>query len=96
MMASAYAHATGGRVGKTDLQRYCDNIFLPWRHGENNDAVNKRREFTMPGVDLLADVHGDVSNSALVLYGNPYFAMVPLVPAFDEVHPDYAGLSACR
>ena len=91
MMASAYAHATGGRVGKTDLQRYCDNIFPPWQHGENNDAVNKRHEFTMPGVGSLADFHGDVSNPALVLYGNSYFAMVPLVRAFEEAHPDYAG-----
>ena len=32
-----------------------------------------------------------MSNPALVLYGNSYFAMVPLVRAFEEAHPDYAG-----
>ena len=43
----------------------------------------------MPGVDSLADFHGDVRKPALVLYvgGNSYFAVAPFVRAFEEAHP---------
>ena len=41
----------------------------------------------------MADFHGDVDHPALVLYvgGNYYFAMEPLVRAFEAAHPEYAG-----
>jgi molybdate transport system substrate-binding protein len=44
-------------------------------------------------VDDLADFHGDVSAPRLVLYvgGNYFFAMAPLVAAFEEQHPDFTG-----
>jgi molybdate transport system substrate-binding protein len=69
------------------------DMFPPWQHGKNNDAVNRGFEFTVPEVDDLADFHGDISNPKLVLYvgGNYFFAMAPLVAEFEKEHPDYKG-----
>jgi molybdate transport system substrate-binding protein len=68
-------------------------IFPPWQHGANNDAVNRGVEFTVPSVDDLADFHGDLTDPKLVLYvgGNYFFAMAPLVQAFERLHPAYRG-----
>lgn len=65
----------------------------PWQHGENNDALKRGVEFTIPEIDVLADFHGDLSNPKLVLFvgGNYFFAMVPLVRKFEEMHPEYRG-----
>jgi molybdate transport system substrate-binding protein len=70
-----------------------DSIFPPWQHGENNDAVSRGLSFTVPQVDDLADFHGVVSDPKLVLYvgGNYFFAMAPLVAAFEEQHPEFKG-----
>jgi ABC-type molybdate transport system substrate-binding protein len=68
--------------------------FPPWQHGENNDATQRGLEFTVPQVDVLADFHGDLSSPPkLVLYvgGNYFFAMAPLVRAFEQQHPEYRG-----
>jgi ABC-type molybdate transport system substrate-binding protein len=69
------------------------NIFPPWQHGANNDALNRGVEFTVPQIDDLADFHGDLTDPKLVLYvgGNYFFAMAPLVQAFEVAHPDYKG-----
>jgi molybdate transport system substrate-binding protein len=69
------------------------NIFPPWQHGENNDAIDRGVEFTVPQIDDLADFHGDLSDPKLVLYvgGNYFFAMAPLVRAFEAAHPEYTG-----
>jgi len=44
-------------------------------------------------VDVLADFHGDPFNAKLVLYvgGNYFFAMAPLVEAFEARHPVLRG-----
>jgi molybdate transport system substrate-binding protein len=70
-----------------------DSIFPPWQHGENNDATQRGLSFTVPEVDDLADFHGDVSDPKLVLYvgGNYFFAMAPLVKAFEQEHPEFKG-----
>jgi molybdate transport system substrate-binding protein len=70
-----------------------DAIFPPWQHGENNDATQRGFEFTVPQVDDLADFHGNVSDPKLVLYvgGNYFFAMAPLVAAFEQQHPEFKG-----
>jgi ABC-type molybdate transport system substrate-binding protein len=75
------------------MQQFGDEIFPPWQHGENNDAVNRGLEFTVPQVDDLADFHGDISAPKLVLYvgGNYFFAMAPLVHTFEALHPEYKG-----
>src|SRR6201996_9439549 len=68
-------------------------VFPPWQHGANSDALNRGLEFTVPEVDNLADFHGDITDPKLVLYvgGNYFFAMAPLVKAFEERHQEYKG-----
>jgi molybdate transport system substrate-binding protein len=68
-------------------------IFPPWQHGQNNDATDRGLAFTVPDVDDLADFHGDLTDPKLVLYvgGNYFFAMAPLVAAFEQQHPDLKG-----
>jgi ABC-type molybdate transport system substrate-binding protein len=82
-----------GWNGKAQAPRYLEQIFPPWQHGDNNDAVNKGFVFTVPEVDVMADFHGDLSDPKLVLYvaGNYYFAMGPLVAAFEKENPQYKG-----
>ena len=67
--------------------------FPPWQHGANSDARNRGLLFTVPDVDNLADFHGDLSDPQLVLYvgGNYFFAMAPLVAAFEQANPEYRG-----
>ncbi|GAN46082.1 MAG: substrate-binding domain-containing protein [Rhodospirillaceae bacterium] len=50
-------------------------------------------EFTVKEADNLADFHGDLTNARLVLYvgGNYFFAMAPLVAAFEAKHPELKG-----
>jgi len=65
----------------------------PWQHGQNNDALSRGFEFTVPDADDLADFHGDPEHPALALYvgGNYFFAMAPLVKAFEAKYPEYKG-----
>jgi ABC-type molybdate transport system substrate-binding protein len=67
--------------------------FPPWQGGANNDATDRGLEFTVPEVDDMADFHGDITEPKLVLYvgGNYFFAMAPLVQAFETAHPDLKG-----
>ena len=69
------------------------DIFPPWQDGRNNDATNRGFEFTVPQVDDLADFHGDITDSKLVLYvgGNYFFAMAPLMAEFEKENPEYKG-----
>lgn len=82
-----------GWNGKAEAPRYKGQIFPPWQHGTNNDATDKGFVFTVPEVDVMADFHGSVNNPKLVLYvgGNYYFAMAPLVAAFENENPQYKG-----
>jgi molybdate transport system substrate-binding protein len=70
-----------------------EGIFPPWQRGANNDALERGLEFTVPDADVLADFHGDPANPLLVLYvgGNYFFAMAPLVQAFETRYPQYRG-----
>jgi molybdate transport system substrate-binding protein len=70
-----------------------DAIFPPWQHGQNNDTTQRGLLFTVPQIDDLADFHGNVSDPKLVLYvgGNYFFAMAPLVAAFEQQHPEFKG-----
>ena len=79
--------------GKAHAPAYKEDVFPPWQHGANDDAVNRGFDFTVPEVDVLADFHGDLTDPKLVLYvgGNYFFAMAPLVQAFEAMHPNYKG-----
>ena len=70
-----------------------NSIFPPWQQGRNNDAADRGLQFTVPEIDDLPDFHGDVTHPRLVLYvgGNYFFAMAPLVAAFEAEHPRYKG-----
>lgn len=65
--------------------------YPPWQDGRNNDAVDRSLVFTVPEVDNLADLHGDLTDPKLILYvgGNYFFAMASLVEAFEAEHPAY-------
>jgi len=56
-------------------------IFPPWQHGANDDALDRGVDFTVHQIDDLADFHGDLSDPKLVFYvgGNYFFAMAPPV-----------------
>jgi len=72
---------------------YDESIFPPWQHGANSDAPKRGLAFTVPEVDDMADFHGDLTDPKLVLYvgGNYFFAMAPLVKAFEGEHPEDRG-----
>jgi ABC-type molybdate transport system substrate-binding protein len=90
LMAPALAQNT---VATARAPQYREQVFPPWQHGENDDVTNRGLDFTVPEVDDLADFHGDPTDAKLVLYvgGNYYFAMAPLVHAFEAAHPQYRG-----
>jgi molybdate transport system substrate-binding protein len=85
--------ATPALAQTTPASGMHESIFPPWQHGANNDAINRGLGFTVPEVDDLADFHGDLDAPRLVLYvgGNYFFAMAPLVQAFEADHPEYKG-----
>ena len=70
-----------------------ESLFPPWQHGANNDALDRGLDFTVPDADDMADFHGDPVDAKLVLYvgGNYFFAMAPLVKAFEAANPDFKG-----
>jgi ABC-type molybdate transport system substrate-binding protein len=67
--------------------------FPPWQEGANAPALDKGLEFTVREADNLADFHGDLTRARLILFvgGNYFFAMAPLVKAFEEDHPELRG-----
>jgi len=84
---------SAGWGGKVQPPQYKGEMFPPWQQGANAPATNKGFEFTVPEVNVLADFHGDPNNPKLVIFvaGNYYFAMAPLVAAFEKEHPQYKG-----
>lgn len=72
---------------------FSEALYPPWSKGENNPALEKGLEFTVPEVEDLPDFHGNLDNPQLVIFvgGNYYFAMAPLVKAFEGEHPELRG-----
>ena len=91
-LAIASAALAADRAVSAVLRRN-DSIFPPWQNGANNDAVKRGLQFTVPEVDDMPDFHGDLTAPKLVLYvgGNYFFAMAPLVKAFEAKEPLYKG-----
>lgn len=87
----APAHAAD--VSATKVPLYPPYVYPPWQKGANNDAAAHGLDFTVPEVDNLPDFHGNPIDPKLVLYvgGNYFFALAPLVKAFEVQHPEYAG-----
>ena len=92
MIAGAYAADTDWH-GQAQPPQYRGEIFPPWQGGANNPAINKGLEFTVPEINDLPDFHGDLDNPKLVIFvgGNYFFAMAPLVYAFEALHPELRG-----
>ena len=85
--------ASGARAAEGTTSGFPDYVFPPWQNGANNDATDRGLAFTVPEVDVMADFHGSLDDPKLVLFvgGNYFFAMAPLVKAFEGEHPDYKG-----
>ncbi len=97
LTAGLAAMATGRTIaswhGRVEPPQYRGQIFPPWSDGRNDPVLRKGLEFTVPEVDDLPDFHGDPFTSRLTIFvgGNYYFAMAPLVHAFEKVHPSLRG-----
>jgi molybdate transport system substrate-binding protein len=93
--ALALAGVTGAAFpgNASALTTETSDLTPPWQHGQNNDAGSRGFEFTVPDADSLADFHGNPDHPALSLYvgGNYFFAMAPLVEAFEAKYPEYKG-----
>ena len=78
---------------RSKVPLYPADTYPPWQHGANNDVVDRGLEFTVPEIDNLPDFHGNPINPKLVLYvgGNYFFALAPLVKAFEAQQPEYKG-----
>ena len=87
------AVAAPATAQNANANRYNEALSPPWQHGANNDATNRGFGLTVPDADNLADFHGDPIHPKLALYvgGNYYFAMAPLVQAFEKLHPEFKG-----
>ena len=72
---------------------YAPHVYPPWQKGQNNDVADRGVEFTVPEVENLPDFHGNLVDAKLVLYvgGNYFFALAPLVKAFEAQNPDLKG-----
>ena len=88
--ATTHGHDWHGRV---QAPGYKEQVFPPWQHGANDPVSHQGFLFTVPEIDDLADFHGDPETARLVIYvgGNYYFAMAPLVRAFETIHPRLRG-----
>ena len=94
LLAVGVAYAADGLcAGRVRPPTYREQMFPPWSHGHNDPAVAKGLEFTVPEVDDLPDFHGSIDHPRLVIFvgGNYYFAMAPLVAAFEREHPGLKG-----
>lgn len=78
---------------QNDLTTPPTGKYPPWQDGRNNDVAERGLNFTVPEVDNLADFHGNPNDPLLSLYvgGNYFFAMAPLIEAFERTYPQYKG-----
>lgn len=62
-------------------------IFPPWDDAPTTNA----RNFTVPEVNNLPDLHGDIVDPQLVVYfaGNQYMMVQELMEGFKKAHPEY-------
>lgn len=65
---------------------YAQKIQPPWSHFQQSG-----KEFTVPGIDNVPDLHGDVDNPDLVVFfaGNQFMVVPELMKAFKEEYPQY-------
>jgi molybdate transport system substrate-binding protein len=92
-LAAPFIHAADSATAGAAAATAAASVSPPWQHGANNDVAQRGLEFTEPDADNLADFHGDPLHPALSLFvgGNYFFAMAPLVHAFEAKYPEYRG-----
>ena len=92
-LASLMLFLHGGPLSPAESLAASSEIFPPWSHGRNNPSPDKGIDVTVSDVDNLPDLHGNLSHPRLVLYvgGNYFFAMAPLVKAFEKKYPQIRG-----
>ncbi|MGH8282522.1 MAG: molybdate ABC transporter substrate-binding protein [Gammaproteobacteria bacterium] len=62
------------------------NYLPPW-----NPPPQNGKRFTIPEIDIVSDLHGDVVNPQLTVFfaGNQFMVLHDLVQAFQKQHPQY-------
>ncbi|MEJ2574745.1 MAG: substrate-binding domain-containing protein [Gammaproteobacteria bacterium] len=73
-------------LGVTCHAAIASNYLPPW-----NPPPQNGKYFTIPEVDVVADLHGDAVNPQLVVFfaGNQFMVVHDLVKAFQKTHPEY-------
>ena len=92
-LVAPFVHAADSATAGAAAATAAASVSPPWQHGANNDVAQRGLEFTEPDADNLADFHGDPLHPALSLFvgGNYFFAMAPLVHAFEAKYLEYRG-----
>ena len=93
LCAAFAAPALAADSGGAKVPLYPRSVYPPWQSGANNDVADRGLEFTVAEVDNLPDFHGNPIDPKLVLYvgGNYFFALAPLVKAFEANNPELKG-----
>ena len=93
LMTVIFGITTLATSTSAEMPDYKPQIYPPWSSGANNPVPVKGLEFTVPEVDNLPDLHGNPIDPGLVIFvgGNYFFAMAPLVNAFEQQHPELKG-----
>ena len=93
LLGSAVLTTTALAADAEQVPRYPSHVYPPWEKSADSDVVERGLEFTVPDVDNLPDFHGNPIDAKLVLFvgGNYFFALGPLVKAFEAQHPDLKG-----
>jgi ABC-type molybdate transport system substrate-binding protein len=96
LLLSLFAAASAAPAFAADAAKvplYPSYVYPPWRTGQNTEVVDRGVEFTVPEVNNLPDFHGNPVDAKLVLYvgGNYFFALAPLVKAFEAKIPSLKG-----
>ena len=91
--AGLVAPALAADGGGAKVPLYPRSVYPPWQNGANNDMTDRGLEFTVPEIDNLPDFHGNPMDPKLVLYvgGNYFFALAPLIRAFETKNPELKG-----
>jgi molybdenum ABC transporter molybdate-binding protein len=93
LLAAAFIQVLSGTAVAAETSAQGPGVYPPWSGGDNNPVESRGLEFTVPEVDNLPDLHGNPINPALSIFvgGNYFFAMAPLVHAFEKAHPELKG-----
>ena len=91
----AMASEQGGVAGDSRYMRDFPGDLLelqpPW-----NPPLYPGTEITVPGLENVPDIHGDINDPQLVVFfaGNQYMLVNSLLAAFTRAHPEYSHVVA--